>query len=259
MGLAERDGPYETFAGSPASRGLLQFDLWEVVPQSGRWDWAGLKAKIARHGLRNSLLVAPMPTASTAQILGNNESFEPYTQNLYVRRTLSGEFVQVNRHLLRDLIERGLWTEDLRMQLIAHNGSVQNVDVPADVKELYKTVWEIKQRAVLDMAADRGAYIDQSQSLNIHMVDATTAKLSSMHFHAWQLGLKTGMYYLRTKAAADAIKFTVEVDKVKRASLQSGAPRPSVASAASTNNAEEQVIANLKAAEPKYSCIGCSS
>merc|ERR1712164_22215 len=172
-------------------------------------------------------------------------SFEPYTQNLYVRRVLSGEFVQVNRHLLRDLIERGLWTEDLRMQLIAHNGSVQNVDVPSDVKELYKTVWEIKQRAVLDMAADRGAYIDQSQSLNIHMVDATTAKLSSMHFHAWQLGLKTGMYYLRTKAAADAIKFTVEVDKVKRASLQSGAQRPSVASAASTTNVEEQAIANL--------------
>merc|ERR1711870_136954 len=157
-----------------------------------------------------------MPTASTAQILGNNESFEPYTQNLYVRRVLSGEFVQVNRHLLRDLIKRGLWIEDARMQLIAHNGSVQHLDVPADLKELYKTVWEIKQRTVLDMAADRGAYIDQSQSLNIHMVDATTAKLSSMHFHGWQLGLKTGMYYLRTKAAADAIKFTVEVDKMKQ-------------------------------------------
>merc|ERR1711991_1272713 len=146
------------------------------------------------------------------------------------------------------------------VQLIALNGSVQHIDqIPADIKELYKTVWEIKQRAVLDMAADRGAYIDQSQSLNIHMVDATTAKSSSMHFHAWQLGLKTGMYYLRTKAAADAIKFTVEVDKVKRASLQSGAQRPSAAGAASTNTAEEQAIANLKAAEPKYSCIGCSS
>merc|ERR1719277_336195 len=166
--LAQRDGPYETFAGSPASKGLLQFDLWNRQPKSGRWDWAGLKSKIAQHGLRNSLLVAPMPTASTAQILGNNESFEPYTQNLYVRRVLSGEFVQVNRHLLRDFIQRGLWTEDVRMQLIAHNGSVQRLDVPADVKELYKTVWEIKQRAVLDMAADRGAYIDQSQSLNIH-------------------------------------------------------------------------------------------
>merc|ERR1712070_422163 len=216
--LAERDGPYETFAGSPASQGILQFDMWERTPKSGRWDWTAMKARIAQHGLRNSLLVAPMPTASTAQILGNNESFEPYTQNLYVRRVLSGEFVQVNRHLLRDLVERGLWTDDMRMQLIAHNGSVQHINLPADVKELYKTVWEIKQRGILDMAADRGAYIDQSQSLNIHMTDATTAKLSSMHFHGWQLGLKTGMYYLRTKAAVDAIKFTVDVDKVKRAS-----------------------------------------
>merc|ERR1712113_656470 len=213
--LAESEGPYESFVGSPAHRGQLQFDLWGRTPKSGRWDWAALKERIAIHGLRNSLLVAPMPTASTAQILGNNESFEPYTQNLYVRRVLSGEFVQVNRHLLRDLIERGLWTEDVRMQLIAHNGSVQHLDLPKPVKDLYKTVWEIKQRHVIDMAADRGAYIDQSQSLNIHMIDATQAKLSSMHFHGWQLGLKTGMYYLRTKAAADAIKFTVEVDKVR--------------------------------------------
>merc|ERR1712093_470985 len=178
---------------------------------------------------------------------GNNESFEPYTQNLYVRRVLSGEFVQVNRHLLKDLIQRDLWTEDVRVQLIAHNGSVQHIDqMPADVKELYKTVWEIKQRAVLDMAADRGAYIDQSQSLNIHMVDATTAKLSSMHFHAWQLGLKTGIYYLRTKAAVDAIKFTVEVDKVKRASLQSTGSK----SAGEAQSAEQQAIASLKSAEP---------
>jgi ribonucleoside-diphosphate reductase alpha subunit len=248
--LAEQEGHYETYTGSPASEGKLQFDLWNRTPKSGRWDWAGLKTKIAAHGMRNSLLVAPMPTASTAQILGNNESFEPYTQNLYVRRVLSGEFVQVNRHLLKDLIARGLWTEDVRVQLIAHNGSVQLIDqIPADLKELYKTVWEIKQRAVLDMAADRGAYIDQSQSLNIHMVDATTAKLSSMHFHAWSIGLKTGMYYLRTKAAADAIKFTVEVDKVKRASVQS----------AGASGVEQQAIANLKAAEPKYSCVGCSS
>merc|ERR1719512_25597 len=171
--LAIKEGPYETFPGSPASKGLMQFDLWHRIPQSKRWDWAALKARIVKHGLRNSLLVAPMPTASTAQILGNNESFEPYTQNLYVRRTLSGEFVQVNRHLLRDLIQRGLWTDDLRVQLIAHNGSVQLLDLPSDLKELYKTVWEIKQRIVLDMAAERGKYIDQSQSLNIHMVDAT--------------------------------------------------------------------------------------
>merc|ERR1711908_189270 len=222
--LAAVEGPYETYKGSPASRGQLQFDLWGKKPKSGRWDWDGLKEKISRHGLRNSLLVAPMPTASTAQILGNNESFEPYTQNLYVRRVLSGEFVQVNGHLLKDLIQRDLWTEDVRVQLIAHNGSVQHIDqIPADIKELYKTVWEIKQRCVLDMAADRGAYIDQSQSLNIHMTDATTAKLSSMHFHGWQLGLKTGMYYLRTKAAVDAIKFTVDANTVKQASaVQSG-------------------------------------
>lgn len=253
--LAEKLGSYETYAGCPASQGKLQFDLWGRTPKSGRWDWKALKARVAQHGLRNSLLVAPMPTASTAQILGNNESFEPYTQNLYVRRVLSGEFVQVNRHLLQDLIARGLWTEDVRIQLIAHNGSVQHIDqIPAELKELYKTVWEIKQRAVLDMAADRGAYIDQSQSLNIHMVDATTAKLSSMHFHAWGLGLKTGMYYLRTKAAVDAIKFTIEVDKVKRASLQSAA-----AKSADTPAAEEQAIANLKADAPKFSCVGCGS
>merc|ERR1740117_1100802 len=216
--LAAVDGAYETYADSPASKGQLQFDLWGVSPDSGRWDWAALKARVALHGLRNSLLVAPMPTASTAQILGNNESFEPYTQNLYVRRVLSGEFVQVNRHLLQDLIKRGLYTEDLRMQLVAHNGSVQHLDLSTDLKELYKTVWEVKQRTVLDMAADRGAYIDQSQSLNIHMTDATTAKLSSMHFHGWSLGLKTGMYYLRTKAAADAIKFTVDVATARKSS-----------------------------------------
>merc|ERR1712238_19081 len=255
--LAERDGAYETYAGSPASQGKLQFDLWGTTPKSGRWDWAALKSKVAKHGLRNSLLVAPMPTASTAQILGNNESFEPYTQNLYVRRTLSGEFVTANRHLLRDLIERGLWTEEMRMQLIAHNGSVQNLDLPSDLKELYKTVWEIKQRIVLDMAADRGIYIDQSQSLNIHMVDATTAKLSSMHFHGWQLGLKTGIYYLRTKAAVDAIKVTVEVDKVRRASsVQNGAAQPEESAAPS---AESAAIARLKAAEPEQACLNCSA
>ena len=243
--LAARDGAYETYAGSPASQGHLQFDLWKAEPKSGRWNWAELRAKIAEHGLRNSLLVAPMPTASTAQILGNNESFEPYTQNIYVRRVLSGEFVSVNRHLLRDLIARGLWTEDVRMQLIAHNGSVQQLDVPSDIKELYKTVWEIKQKIVLDMAGARGKYIDQSQSLNIHMMDASTAKLSSMHFYGWALGLKTGMYYLRTKAAVDAVKVTVEVDKMKRASTAS--------------LAEAAAIKELKSDAPKYQCEGCGS
>jgi ribonucleoside-diphosphate reductase subunit M1 len=202
-----------------------------------------------------------MPTASTAQILGNNEAFEPITQNLYVRRVLSGEFVQVNRHLLRDLIEKGLWTDDMRMQLIAHNGSVQLLDLPLDIKELYKTVWEIKQRIVLDMAADRGAYIDQSQSLNIHMIDATTAKLSSMHFHGWQLGLKTGMYYLRTKAATDAIKFTVDLDKVRRASTapEIVATADKAAAVPNVAQAEQKAIEALKAGEPKYDCVGCSS
>merc|ERR1712007_396339 len=226
--------------------GSLQFDLWGRVPKSGRWDWAALKQKISEHGLRNSLLVAPMPTASTAQILGNNESFEPYTQNLYVRRVLSGEFVQVNRHLLRDLIERKLWNEDLKSQLIANNGSVQSLDLPADVKELYKTVWEIKQKIVLDMAADRGAYIDQSQSLNIHMMGASTAKLSSMHFHGWQLGLKTGMYYLRTKAATDAIKFTVEVDKMRQATSTGDGAK---------EDAAKRAIEQLKAAEPQNGAL----
>ncbi|CAE8684174.1 unnamed protein product [Polarella glacialis] len=261
--LAEVEGRYETYEGSPASKGQLQFDLWDRSPKSGRWDWAALKAQIATHGLRNSLLVAPMPTASTAQILGNNESFEPYTQNLYVRRTLSGEFVTVNRHLLRDLIKRGLWDEDTRTQLIAHNGSVQNMDIPLEMKELYKTVWEISQRIVLDMAADRGAYIDQSQSLNIHMVNVTSAKLSSMHFHGWQLGLKTGMYYLRTKAAVDAIKFTVAVDKISKAPTAGYGEKASTSTASGDTSsaaaAEKAAIEKLKAGEPKYACVGCSA
>merc|ERR1740121_2686711 len=246
--LAAKDGAYETYEGSPASKGQLQFDLWGSQPKSGRWNWAELKEKIAKYGLRNSLLVAPMPTASTAQILGNNESFEPYTQNLYVRRVLSGEFVQVNRHLLRDLIQRGLYSDEMRMQLVAHNGSVMALDLPKDLKELYKTCWEIKQRTVLDMAADRGAYIDQSQSLNIHMTDCNPSKLTSLHFYAWQLGLKTGMYYLRTKAAVDAIKVTVEVDKARRASVvgQGGA-----------TTAEKEAIERLKAEAPKVACENC--
>jgi len=193
---------------------------------SGLWDWAELKARIAKHGLRNSLLVAPMPTASTAQILGNNESFEPYTQNIYVRRVLAGEFVQVNRHLVQDLIERGLWSEALKKQLIAHNGSVQYIaEIPDELKELYKTVWEVKQKNVLEMAADRSPYICQSQSLNIHMVDCTTQKLSSMHFYGWKLGLKTGQYYLRTKAAVDAIKFTVDVQDAAAAVKAASKPQ----------------------------------
>lgn len=208
--LAKVDGPYETFKGSPMSEGKFQFDLWGVQP-STRWDWDGLRKEIMEFGVRNSLLLAPMPTASTSQILGNNECFEPYTSNLYSRRVLSGEFVIVNKHLLKDLIDRGLWNEDLKYKLMAQNGSVQNIpEVPEDLKAIYKTVWEISQKAIIDMSADRGAFICQSQSLNIFMENANYKKLSSMHFYAWKAGLKTGTYYLRTKAARDAIKFTVD-------------------------------------------------
>lgn len=209
--LAKLDGPYETYAGSPASQGVLQFDMWGVKPKSGRWDWAAVKTDIKAHGLRNSLLVAPMPTASTSQILGNNECFEPYTSMIYVRRTLAGEFVCVNKHLLKDLVARGLWNEHMKNKLIAHNGSVQRIpEIPEDLRALYKTAWEMNGRTLIDMAAARGAYIDQSQSFNVHMSNANFAKLTSMHFYAWKCGLKTGMYYLRTKAAVDAIKFTVD-------------------------------------------------
>ncbi|RJV00713.1 MAG: ribonucleoside-diphosphate reductase subunit alpha [Candidatus Poseidoniales archaeon] len=211
MDAAKEEGPYSTFEGSPASQGLLQPDLWGVTDHSGRWDWDTLKADIMKHGLRNSLMLAPMPTASTSQILGNNECFEAFTSNLYVRRTLSGEFIVLNKHLVRDLISRGMWSLDMKNEILRHKGSVQAIaGIPEDLKELYKTTWEIKQKHVIDMAADRGAYIDQSQSLNIHMIDANPAKVTSMHFYGWRKGLKTGMYYLRTKAAADAIQFTVE-------------------------------------------------
>ena len=208
--LAKEEGAYETFKGSPASKGKLQFDLWGVTPTE-RWEWDVLKSEIKKHGMRNSLLMAPMPTASTAQILGNNECFEPYTSNIYTRRVLSGEFIVVNKHLLRDLTKLGLWDEDMKNRLIAANGSIQNIkEIPDNLKLLYRTAWEISQRSILDMAADRGAYICQSQSLNVFMENVNNAKLTSMHFHAWKLGLKTGMYYLRTKAAADAIKFTID-------------------------------------------------
>ena len=205
------NGAYSTFEGSPASQGLLQFDLWGMNEHSGRWDWDSLKTEIMENGMRNSLLVAPMPTASTSQILGNNECFEAFTSNLYVRRTLSGEFIVLNKHLVNELISSGLWSMELKDEILRHKGSIQAIaGIPDNIKELYKTTWEIKQRHVLDMAADRGAYIDQSQSMNIHMIDANAAKVSSMHFYGWKSGLKTGMYYLRTKAAADAIQFTVE-------------------------------------------------
>ncbi|CAN6239130.1 unnamed protein product [Urochloa humidicola] len=213
--LAAKEGPYETYAGSPVSKGILQPDMWNVVP-SGRWNWSAIREMISQVGLRNSLLVAPMPTASTSQILGNNECFEPYTSNIYSRRVLSGEFVIVNKHLLHDLTEIGVWSPILKNKIIYEDGSVQKVtDVPDDLKAVYKTVWEIKQKTIVDMAVDRGCYIDQSQSLNIHMDQPNFGKLTSLHFHAWSKGLKTGMYYLRTRAVADAIKFTVDTTLLK--------------------------------------------
>ena len=214
MDAAKVEGPYSSFEGSPASKGILQFDLWNMNDHSGRWDWDSLKSDIVKNGMRNSLLLAPMPTASTSQILGNNECFEAFTSNLYVRRTLSGEFIVPNKHLIKDLIDLGLWSLEMKDEILRHKGSIQNiVGIPDHIKELYKTTWEIKQKNVIDMAADRGAYIDQSQSMNIHMIDANPAKVTSMHFYGWKKGLKTGMYYLRTKAAADAIQFTVEAKK----------------------------------------------
>jgi ribonucleoside-diphosphate reductase alpha chain len=211
MELAKQHGHYETYPGSPISQGIFQFDMWGVKPESGRWDWDALKAEIMKYGVRNSLLLAPMPTASTSQILGNNECFEPYTTNMYVRRVLSGEFTVVNKHLLNDLVELGLWNKEMENKLKAADGSVQNIaEIPQNLKDIYKTAWEIKQKTILDMAADRGAFICQSQSLNVFIEEPTFAKLSSMHFYAWRKGLKTGTYYLRTRAAAAPIKFTVE-------------------------------------------------
>ncbi|MBN8784595.1 MAG: ribonucleoside-diphosphate reductase subunit alpha [Sphingobacteriales bacterium SCN 48-20] len=208
--LAKIEGPYETYEGSPVSKGIFQFDMWDVEPTL-RWDWYTLKAEVLKHGVRNSLLVAPMPTASTSQILGNNECFEPYTSNIYVRRVLSGEFVVVNKHLLKDLVELNLWNDEMKNAIMSNNGSIQKINgIPEEIKEVYKTVWEIKQRAIIDMAADRGAFICQSQSLNLFVDAPTTGKLTSMHFYGWKKGLKTGMYYLRTKAASQAVQFTVE-------------------------------------------------
>lgn len=213
--LAEKYGVYETYPGCPASQGILQYDMWDKTP-SDLWDWTALKAKIAQHGLRNSLLIAPMPTASTAQILGNNESFEPFTSNIYQRRVLSGEFQVVNHHLLRDLTEAELWDEDMKNLIIHNNGSIQNIEaIPQEIRDLYKTVWEISVKTTIQMAADRGAFIDQSQSFNIHVATPNYGKLTSIHFYAWKMGLKTGMYYLRTKPAANAIQFTVDKAKVK--------------------------------------------
>ncbi len=220
MELSKQLGPYESFKGSPVSKGIFQFDMWGVTPSSGRWDWENLKREVKQHGVRNSLLLAPMPTASTSQILGNNECFEPYTSNIYTRRTLSGEFIIANKHLMKDLISLGLWSEGMRQKLVGANGSVQSIpEIPQNIKDIYRTVWEIPQKSIIDMSADRGAYICQSQSLNIHLTDPNFGKLTSMHFYAWKKGLKTGMYYLRSTAAADAIKFTVDKAQMQQPAM----------------------------------------
>jgi len=216
MEMAKEEGPYSSFAGSPISQGEFQYNLWGLkdADLSGRWDWASLRTEVMEHGVRNSLLMAPMPTASTSQILGNNEAFEPYTSNIYTRRVLSGEFIVVNKHLLQDLVSLGLWNENLKQEVMRANGSIQHIDViPQDIKDLYKTVWEMSMKDIIDMSRQRGYFVDQSQSLNLFMENASYSKLTSMHFYAWQSGLKTGMYYLRTKSAVDAIKFTLNNDK----------------------------------------------
>ncbi|KGO79431.1 ribonucleoside-diphosphate reductase [Flavobacterium beibuense F44-8] len=216
MEMAKEEGPYSTFEGSPISQGEFQYNLWGLKDEelSGRWDWASLRKEVMEHGVRNSLLMAPMPTASTSQILGNNEAFEPYTSNIYTRRVLSGEFIVVNKHLLEDLVKLGIWNEELKQELMRANGSIQHIDIiPQDIKDLYKTVWEMSMKDIIDMSRQRGYFIDQSQSLNLFMENATFSKLTSMHFYAWKSGLKTGMYYLRTKSAVDAIKFTLNNEK----------------------------------------------
>jgi ribonucleoside-diphosphate reductase alpha subunit len=213
MELSKRDGSYESFKGSPMSKGKFQFDLWGADVTNDRYDWSSLRTQVMKHGLRNSLLVAPMPTASTSQILGNNECFEPFTSNIYVRRTLAGEFICVSKHLVRDLLAIDLWSTDMKDQIISGNGSIQHIkSIPVSIRELYKTVWEIKGKCLIDMAKDRGIFIDQSQSFNVHMVDVTITKLTSLHFYAWKQGLKTGMYYLRTRAAADAMQVTCSIE-----------------------------------------------
>jgi ribonucleoside-diphosphate reductase alpha chain len=250
--LAKRDGTYETYEGSPVSQGIFQFDMWNVTPSS-RWEWDVLREEVKKYGVRNSLLLAPMPTASTSQILGNNECFEPYTSNIYTRRVLSGEFPIVNKHLLKDLVKLGMWDDSMKNKIIAANGSVQSIpEIPQNLKEIYKTVWEIKQRSLIDMAADRGAFICQSQSLNMFIDNPNFAKLTSMHFYAWKKGLKTGMYYLRSKSAADAIKFTVDASYMKKPELEEAA-----VPVGSTSTSQTATALNLSA-EEAYAQMACS-
>ncbi|MDB5258444.1 MAG: nrdA [Chitinophagaceae bacterium] len=255
MDLAKKLGPYETFKGSPVSKGIFQFDMWGVTPESGRYNWEALKKEVKKHGVRNSLLVAPMPTASTSQILGNNECFEPYTSNIYSRRVLSGEFAIVNKHLLKDLIKLGLWNDKMKQRLIEQNGSVQSInEIPQNIKDLYKTVWELKQKTLIDMAADRGAYICQSQSLNVFVDQPNFGKLTSMHFYAWKKGLKTGMYYLRSKSAADAIKFTIDKEQATDGTVGNAA-----AATAAAADAQQKISDMACSLDNPENCEACGS
>jgi ribonucleoside-diphosphate reductase alpha chain len=282
--MAQEEGAYSTFKGSPMSKGEFQYNMWGINDSdlSGRWDWAALRNEVMEHGVRNSLLVAPMPTASTSQILGNNECFEPYTSNIYTRRVLSGEFIVVNKHLLEDLVNLGLWNESLKQELMRANGSIQHINgIPEDIKELYKTVWELSMKDIIDMSRHRGYFIDQSQSLNLFMENANFAKLTSMHFYAWKSGLKTGMYYLRTKAAVDAIKFTLDNTKKKEVPVSIAAEaevtaatlnKPEDIKVAPTPVAQQEVdiapmspeemkalIAQAKAGQGDDDCLMCGS
>jgi ribonucleoside-diphosphate reductase alpha subunit len=262
MELAKKDGAYESFKGSPISKGIFQFDMWGVTPSSKRWDWENLKREVKQNGARNSLLLAPMPTASTSQILGNNECFEPYTSNIYTRRTLSGEFIIANKHLMKDLISAGLWSETMRQKLISANGSIQGIpEIPQNIKDIYKTVWEISQKSIIDMSADRGAYICQSQSLNIHLTDPNFGKLTSMHFYAWKKGLKTGMYYLRSTAAADAIKFTLDKSALQEPTAVVATTTMNIAETVMTPQpvmAENQHAIQFSAEDQKRADMACS-
>jgi ribonucleoside-diphosphate reductase alpha chain len=260
MEEAKIHGAYETFKGSPISKGIFQFDMWNVKPTT-RWDWDALRAEVMKHGVRNSLLLAPMPTASTSQILGNNECFEPYTSNIYTRRVLSGEFIVVNKHLLKDLVRLGLWNNSMKNRIVEAGGSIQSIDeIPQPLKDLYKTVWEIKQRVIIDMAADRGAFIDQSQSLNLFMQDPDMKRVSAMHFYAWKKGLKTGMYYLRSQAASQAVKFTIE-----KPQYEAPQPQPVLVEEPTTtmvkNDVEVEVYAQGASCtfDENGQCISCSA
>jgi ribonucleoside-diphosphate reductase alpha chain len=256
--IAQKEGAYETFEGSPLSQGILQYQMWGKTDKdtSGRWDWKSLRKEIIKYGVRNSLLVAPMPTASTAQILGNNEAFEPFTTNLYLRRTLGGEFVVINKHLVKDLLKIGMWNDAIKNKLIMENGSVQNIpEIPTELKEIYKTVWEMSQKRIIQMAANRSVYIDQSQSMNLFMDNVTKPKLLAAHIYGWKMGLKTGMYYLRTRSAVDAIK-SLGVD------ISATAPKPEPVQAQTTNSIHfEQNDATLTAKpdDSPFECVGCGS